>query len=455
MISRRLRLGLSVLALLVPITPLQAQPAAPLDERLFAAYVLDEMYVHTLPLPEASGGLRPPAYVQFSAFVAQRRVIFDTLRRYYEKRKLDPTVFDLYRDFEREIGLWKDFNDQVTASVQAYDRAMARGLLAASQRAWNTGLAYGLQAFFGGGSGDEALLTGWLRAAQAAAIEREKLSRLQLDAYNQLQKAFEEAGKKYGPRIEEVRKRNYQAFRTAVDDLRSKHDWKDAEFAHDRKLRAGATNPEPSRNPFRIAAAALAVLRDKEASRENLLKQAGECQRASDMVPAGKVYNYFRTIFLGLAGVLANQAALKDLGAAGFASAVKNPAKAGAVALKIWQRYVVYEGSVNDEVVHKFLQACGCAGKPRAALEVMRNRAFQLDRFRRLVPNPSFSRDPVFWYDCARVASLMGEAPAAAECLRLAVNLGYRDFEAAKVDPDLRNVRESPATSRQFQAVIR
>jgi hypothetical protein len=451
-----LGLGLSVLTLLAAVVPAGTQTKTePIDEKLFAAYILDNMYQNALPRPDTSNRYRPPPYVELAAFVAHRRVVFDTLRRYYEKKKLDPALFELYKDYGKELEVWGEFHEKVLSSLQAYDRTMALGQMAASQAVWNTGLAYGLATFLGGASGEEALLTGWLKAAQAAAVARQQLTRLQMESLRRVETTFGDAGREFEPRILEIRKKNYPHFKEVMDELRAKHDWKDAEFAYDRALATAPTGTEPSRNPFRIAAAARAFLANKSAGIEELLEQAAACQRAADLVPAAKLYDYYRASFLGIGGTLANRAALKDLGAAGFVTTLKNPAKGSATAMKIWQRYLACQGAVNDQVIRSFIQACGCGGKPVAAYQLVAANAFQLDRFRRPLLNGSFSCDPAFWYDSARIASLMGQAGVSMQCLEQAVRLGFRDFEAAKVDPDLGAVREHPSTTRQFKAVIR
>jgi len=42
----------------------------------------------------------------------------------------------------------------------------------------------------------------------------------------------------------------------------------------------------------------------------------------------------------------------------------------------------------------------------------------------------------------------------ALDCLQMAVRLGYRNAAQAKVDPDLKNIREAPATRAAFQKLF-
>jgi hypothetical protein len=454
-------LVLSMLTLPVATGPLGAQAkTAPVDEKLFALYILEWLYQYTENLPQFSadgpGGRRNEE--KLGAYVAQRRLVFDTLRRYYEKKNLDPEIFTLYRAYEPVLDTWKDLYEKWLAARLVYDREMNIAQAQAAQQMLGASLFFAMNLL---GEAPARDVVNSLRvAARVQAEQRAKLTAKQQEAQKQFDKARGEAVEEFRPKYQEIYDKNYRLFKESTNDLCSKHDWKDAEFAHTSKLTT-TTAPEPPRNPFLLFKAARELLKKKDASREELLEQAAACQRAAEMVPVGKLrgsadtYDIFRATFLAAAGIMANRAALKDLGATGFTSALANPPKAGAVALKIWDRYLRHEGALNDKIIYQFIQACGCAGKPALAYKLIVANGFQLDRLRRPVVNATFSRDPAFWYDSARIASLVGEPGVAVQCLQQAVRMGFRDFEAAKVDPDLKLAREHPGTTKQFQAALR
>src|SRR5690348_2994920 len=88
-------------------SPAQEKPA-PLAEPLFALYALDDMYNKPLLRLRQDRWL-VQELAEMSGFLAERRLLFDRLRRHYEKHKdLDKAVPDLYRAYERELDLWKD-----------------------------------------------------------------------------------------------------------------------------------------------------------------------------------------------------------------------------------------------------------------------------------------------------------------------------------------------------------
>jgi phosphoglycolate phosphatase-like HAD superfamily hydrolase len=374
------------------------------------------------------------------------------------RRTFDPDIFTLYRAYEPVLDTWKDLYEKWLAARLVYDREMKIAQAQAAQQMMGASLFFAMNLLADAPARD--VVDSLRVAAQVQAVQRAKLTAKQQEAQKQFDKARGEAVDAFRPRYDEVYKKNYRLFTEGTNDLCSRHDWKVTEFAHGKQLTT-TTDSEPPRNPFRLFKTAREVLKNKDAAREELLEQAAACQRAVEMIPAGKLrggpdnYDIFRSTFLAAAGIMANRAALKDLGATGFSSALTNPPKAGPVALKIWDRYLRSEGALNDKIIYQFIQACGCAGKPALAYQLIVANGFQPDRRRRPVVNDTFSRDPAFWYDSARIASLVGEPGVAVQCLQQAVRLGFRDFEAAKVDPDLKLVREHPATNKQFQAALR
>lgn len=53
--------------------------------------------------------------------------------------------------------------------------------------------------------------------------------------------------------------------------------------------------------------------------------------------------------------------------------------------------------------------------------------------------------DPVVWYNLACSYSLLQKTEESAQALRRAIEMGYTDFEHLRKDPDLINLKRSPA----------
>jgi hypothetical protein len=455
-------IGLFALALLFSTvdTPAAAQTkTAPVDERLFALYALEDMY--NKPLPRARenvGFLREVA--ESAAFLAQRQILFDRLRRHCEKnKKFDDAILDRFRGYERELDIWKQFREKLTRAGDDYCRTLRIATMAAQQRSMNTALSYGLFAYLNGRSGNAALLTGWLKGIEAARKEQAKLNQLQQKALAKLSGDVRQAVTEFDGKIGPLNRTNLAAFDKAAAELCSQNGWSEAEFASKRNL-STTEKASTSTNPFLIVQRAIEVRNSKDASKEEMLEQARACLRAAEMVPAGKVYNAHRAMFLSVGGLLANSAAAKDLGTTGFISAVgRNAPKGGALALTIWQRYVKNEpldGNITDTVIHHYILGCCYAGKPTLGYGVVLNNCANRHPFRKgvLVVRPIVSTRPQFWYDCARVSSIHGNAQFGLACLQHALNLGYRDREAAKIDPDLKAIRENRLTADQFRRLL-
>jgi hypothetical protein len=444
---------------------------ARVDERLFLLYALEDM-VLSMPSPQLRSEMlaskvkltepqaqqhfiteRVRRYVELSGFLAKRRLLFDSLRRYLQKRKNADfqTILKLYVRYERELDLWKDVKEKVSTAIDVVCRTLRLGQMIAAQRALNSALTFGLLSYFGGASGREALVNGWLKGMHTAWEDRPTLTALQEKAVKTMDDDINKALKEFSDKLEKEQKGKPSLIEEAKQ-LYTTLGLKDGEFAFERASNSGSTTA-PSRNPFCMVDDARRLLDKKDVTHDEFVTQANICQKAADIVPTAAIYSYYRAAFLSVGGRLANSAAAKDLGTTGFVDAIKNPPKAGALALKIWQAYLRNERidtNITDGVIHRFITACGYAGKPGAAyVVIVANCTQQVGRQRQL--RPAASSTPTFWYDCARICSLQGNAVLAWHCLQQAVRHGYRDNEAAKIDPDLQNVRVNRLTADHFK----
>jgi hypothetical protein len=245
-----------------------------------------------------------------------------------------------------------------------------------------------------------------------------------------------------------------------MESLAKKYTWTASDFAFDPNAPLDRLTPaDQPRNPFRIKCMVLEQKRDPDP--KVLLPLAEECLRAATLVPAisNEVYKQYQGEFYELAGFVANQAAQAELGSVGFKEAQKNPAKAAATAQQAWKLYfgLKLEGGVNGPCLHQCVLAIAYGGKSTDALALI-NRS-NLPRLR--------SGDPAFWFDVARILSVIGGNYAerakktpdlalsplfvqnlntcqtqALYCLRMAVGTGLSNQESLRIHPDLEWIRK-------------
>ncbi len=118
------------------------------------------------------------------------------------------------------------------------------------------------------------------------------------------------------------------------------------------------------------------------------------------------------------------------------------------------------ETQIGDDVLRQMALAQAYAGKPGLGVKLITDRACDeknrlSGRFVSYEPRPTFSSDPKFWYDCARISGAMGNPKFAIKCLLLAGKYGFSDKEAALVCEDLQETLAIAENRKSFDAMFR
>ena len=410
-----------------------------LDERLFALYAVEDLI---------NDMRRPRGFPELKTRVVYHRLVYDILRRHVEEKNekewRDPEFMAIFQVYDARLSAVSQGAKELYDSMDRSQAALKRKVDEAAVQALTTGLAYSFRSAVEGDSDAMVFLTGALAANEARAGKQPEVDALKKQLTEKLTKTVAGFKTLYADEMGTAAK-NFQA---GVE----KSKWRDNDFVF--RLPKGAT----SRNPFVEVWRAEAFC-NGAAAVPVLVKQSEECARAAETVPSGAAFDPFRTIFLSVAGRLANKAAEKDLGAVGFPASAAAAPKSGALARDIWSNYLAVEKidrNINDSVVRQAFLASAYAGNFDEAVKTVEsragtqsNRAYP-NRAPVYEPTASYSSNPVFWYDAARVASVAGKAPFAMKCLTIAVKEGFNDADAAKFCPDLERVRTDEKTKALF-----
>ena len=435
------------------------------EERQFLLYAMENLY---LQLPDAvavstsrpgtaSNGRFVSPTNGLAAFVKQQEMVFDLLRRHVQKgddREIE-ALFALYR---KQLDEYNAFNKQIQQTTLEFQKKVAMYQRGANDMAMASGLAYALRSVAKGGDAEDVLMSSFLGMARTQFEVGVKLKLYTEAERSDYEDNCKNVSKAYKDKIDTAR----MEFRTKMKSMLE-------------------SDTSSDKNPFLIIARAQSVLKQPDVTWKDLLEQARICQAAVKLVPPGEVYDIYRAMFLGAGGVLANTAAIKDAGAIGIPSAAKDVPIAGPVARTIWNEYMKVEYNpkrttrkdFSDDFFQAYLLAHVYAGEAATLktgiilAEMMVTTIVQdtrinpiykegrvVDRRRTYTLRRDFSPRYDFWYDCARVASLLGNTPLAIECLNTAVALGFRDAVEAKASPELRNVREDQYTSTRFKQLF-
>jgi hypothetical protein len=182
-------------------------------------------------------------------------------------------------------------------------------------------------------------------------------------------------------------------------------------------------------------------------------KQARGILERIPLIPKDAVYRPFRALCYGTAGQEANRAATLRLGQGGLLQTRdKDLDGLTKLGVEAWENYVRWEDKekFNAAVLHQLVLAYAHAGSVGKACG-------WLQQYQDLWTGSS---DPALLYDVARVWSVRAGQPprvgmppdaallASGTALQRAVWLGFREFEQARTDPDLKNLRSTPAFDR-------
>lgn len=163
---------------------------------------------------------------------------------------------------------------------------------------------------------------------------------------------------------------------------------------------------------------------------------ARELMKASALFPPGNTtYDFHRAGILYLAGTVANESAMLQLGTVGFRGSRKSAPDTAVDAVSAWRGFIKIESlnSGDPDVIHNFLLAHANSGSPGT----QKWGYDALNQPNRMGSMTSSGR-PLLFYDFARLAANCGKEAEASNCLRLAARFGFDKFEEAKVNPDLR-----------------
>ncbi|WP_020471445.1 C-type lectin domain-containing protein [Zavarzinella formosa] len=430
--------------------------AVTIDERVFILYALEDMTRQFAADPYYES--RSTAGVQemvarrlfgLKSQLAYQRLLYDTLRQHAAKWK-DDEFLAVFRTYDNHLS-------ELRESIQSLEGALVqtlRGMQAAQSMAGTnaliSGLSFGFRAVAEGDDDERAFVRGISAMFASGIAQQGKLN---------------ETTARYKSELEGARKNFEDQFTKRINDSTNAligkiadSKWGDQEYAF--QLRKSGANPV--HNPFAIVRKAGAVFWKKDATPEDLVKQAEVCEKAAGVVPIGPVFNPFRALLLGIGGRLASKAADKDIGTAGLPTSQKDAAFGGALARKLWSEYLkseLIDKNINDEVVRAVMLSRAYSGNQTEAFEAVKKYvvAQNSGATSRLPSRIShirneFSTNPGVWYDVARVCSISGNTSLALECLTMAVKCGFRDKETAMFSPDLKNVRQ---TGKQFEAVFK
>ncbi len=297
-----------------------------------------------------------------------------------------------------------------------------------------------------GDDGDQSFARGMAAMLVSSIEEQRKISKVTTEWQKALQESLAAYDKEFKNRLEDTEKLLENKIKTSS--------WKDSEFAF--KIRE--SNDVPERNPFLLVQRASAILGKKDATSKEMLEQAEICRSAAAMVPADPVYNFYRAAFLSVGGRIASKVARKDIGASGLPMSAKDVPEGGLLARTIWSAYVKVEPidiNLTDQVLREYFLSMAYAADLKSAYQVIILTVIDRRSSPRLILlRTDVSKNPSFWYDCARVCSVVGDVRTAMICLNKAAQLGFREKEAAKFSLDLRQVRENPGTSGLFKKMF-
>lgn len=434
------------------------KPAKPLAdrERPFFLHALENLF---LQLPET---IAPPAGKPGGAgrrrglptdglavFVKQQELVFDILRRHAEK-STDAEVTALLPLYRKQLDEYVGFNAEVQTALADYHRKLALGRRLYSETVLASGIGYAALAIAEGRDTDGVIgrsVAGMVKTAIREGRELDRFTEAEGRAYAA---DYQRVGDAYEKQLAAARKTFGDQLQVALKAV-----------------------PANAKNPFRLVADTHAVLKKDGATAADLLDRAKACREAYKMVPYDDAYDVYRTAFLAAGGVLANAAAARDCGATGIPVGTAVPA-AGYAARDFWDDYLKLEYNsrrqtrrdFTDDFFQAYLLGHAYAGdfadpaKRKKLAAVLFEptaivKSYRANKSRKGPPvfytlRTEFSDRPDFWFDCGRLASLLGDTPLAFECLKAAVAVGFRDGAEVRTCLDLRNLREDGGLSADF-----
>jgi hypothetical protein len=433
---------------------------ARVDEQLFVLFALEDM---ARKIPTATGkldhaGLPAPVVVairlnELSSNLAQQRRGYDTLRRHVQDRE-DPDFLEIFGIYGQVLDLMDEATGRFRQRMKGHLHALENYNGGIWAKALTSGMAYGLRSVAQGEDGETAWTRGVMGGFASIIEDRPEAIKVQAAFRETLMAALREFDQTFKSQIDGA----IGKFRDKID----KSKWgKGTDFAFKSSVQ------RPMRNPFQVVVRAQSALgeRQPQLTTEQLIVLAQICRETVKAVPPGPAYDLYRAQFLSTAGMLADKAAAKDLGATGLPESENDAPKGGRLSEELWAQYVEvepYDTSYTDDVARAHFMSHAYAGHLDDAYEIIAARALEAmnlrprDRTRDTAAklHLSASNRPDFWYDCARVCSMTGHNRTAIECLTRAVKVGFQSGASAKFNPDFRNVREDRVTGDLFKKLF-
>lgn len=421
-----------------PEVAFEVVTAEGVDERLFLMRALETLYEGW---PTAGEGRSLEAAIAALRHEATRHQL------YIRERGIEDRIAGLYGDLVALLDTYADCLAEAgrieRGGASRADRERAEALTKSS---FQGGIAAG-EAWQDGATGGEALvawagltLVGTLASEMANAPARDEAKRAAMEA-----------------NVRQFVARHSEALATAEGAtlaLADRYGWAKGEAGFDTtpeqsrqimdlaargdtlglfRLMVAARERRP-RDPFVLASSAsrFATALGASATLDELARSADQCLAAAALVPEGAFYDGYRSEFLAQAGLLANEAALRELGSRGC---VSGPAQRGPRALSLWRAYLAADprdptGQVHAQLAlalattRRFAEAAAAAGEVADRL----------------------GNDPDFACSYAGLLSLTGRTADSLRWLEHAYrDCHHPDILLARSDPDLAAVRSDQA----------
>jgi len=423
-----------------PDASFEIMTAAEVDERLFLMRALETLY-ESWPIASGDGAA-------LDAAIAAMRHEATRHQLYIQERGIEGRIASLYGDLVALLDTYAECLAQAGRIERGGDARVRQERLEAMAASSFSGGVMAGQARNNGSSGGEALIT-WAWMTVIGTLAREVAN---APARDEVKRAAVEAN------VREFSTRYSQAVANAESvalALSDRYGWARGEAGFDtapeqsRQVLDMAARGDTSgllrlveiakarrpRDPFvrSVAAFQKALALGPAATPDALAQGSDECLAAASLVPKGAFYDTYRADCLALAGLLANNAALSELGARGW---IASPADRGPHALSIWKTYLAC--APQDPTGEAREQLAWALASTRKFAEAATTAA-QVTGLR--------GNDPNFAYCYARLLSLTDQSSESLRWLEHAFrDCRYPDILRAKSDPDLAMVRSSQAT---------
>jgi hypothetical protein len=447
-----------------PVTAQTRKPAR-VQPHLFLIYALEDLHRDLLP-KDAS---------ELGDHYAYQQVRFDQLAAYlqkYRENDLNP-YFSEYAEFLRDMreaskrieAINKKHWDPVCQALWKlnYENVVGSNALALHAGLFVTDLLIRDSAF--GDSISRHNFGQWMRKAIEVNVRVAEAQQKVLLACEVARKGCKEELDTVYPSMRVTLTKRKGALspvsREVYKRLGKKYGWavEPAAFDSNRPLRDWEDGAMPA-NPLEV----LRIVGERptpeglEAADRHYRDAVDYRHAAEMMLPSNRMFDAYRSQLYYLAAVSFNRSCAVQLGTAGLKNA---PVKAAGRAQQTWNAYKASQPGgfpLDDGLVpHQYIlsYAYGTKTDQIRAYKMV----FQVMLKLGLIPTPRGGLlrisqpvpknrlyNPAFWYDAARVCSVVGEAKSGFLCLEKAVNCdfgGLRSFAQLQRDPDLELLRNS------------